>query len=63
MRRKGGVYVMELEGINMVGEDEETREGAKVGGVESREEGYVGDGLVFAARLDERDMGVYRRRA
>ena len=63
MRRQGGVYVMELEGINMVREEEETRSSARVS---SRKSGAMegdGDGLVFMARLDEEDMGVFRRRA
>ena len=63
MRRKGGVYVMELEGINMVKEEEEAGSSAREN---SRRDGAMegdGDGLVFAARLDEEDMGVFRRRA
>ena len=62
MRRKGGVYVMELEAIEMVQEDE-ARDGAEVGGVKSGGESRGGDGLVFMARLDEKDMGVFRRQA
>ena len=63
MRRKGGVYVMELEGINMVKEEEGTRDDTKVGGVKRGMTGGDGDGLAFMARLDEEDMGVFRRRA
>ena len=63
MRRKGGVYVMELEGVNMVGEEEETRDSADVGGVSSGGKTKKGEGLVFMARLDEKDMGVFRRQA
>ena len=63
MRRKGGVYVMELEGVNMLGEEEETRDSADVGGVSSSGETKKGEGLVFMARLDEKDMGVFRRQA
>ena len=63
MRRKGGVYVMELEGINMVREEEEAGSSAREN---SRRDGAMegdGDGLVFAARLHEEDMWVFRRRA
>ena len=63
MRRKGGIYVMELEGINAVGNEEETRSSTRP---TSRKNGATereGDGLVFMARLDEEDMGVFRRRA
>ena len=63
MRRKGGVYVMELEGVNVFGSEKENREGAEVGGVSEDEDARKGDGLVFMARLDERDMGVFRRQA
>ena len=63
MRRKGGIYVMELEGINAVGNEEETRDSARIASRKVRALEREGDGLVFMARLDEEDMGVFRRRA
>ena len=63
MVRKGGVYVMELERSEIGGVEEETRGGSGVGSVNGEEASGTRDGLVFMARLDEKDMGVFRRQA